>query len=66
MFIYGKIYVTQLMPDSANHELPTLTEAYLYPLYNQFKKNNSEIVPGYSGDVFLILNFTSVPVQIYK
>jgi len=66
MYIYGKTYVTHIMPDNANHELPTLTEAYLYPLYNQFKKNNGEILPGYSGDVFLILNFTAQPIQIYK
>lgn len=66
MYIYGKIYVTPLMPDSAKHKLPTLTDAYLYPLYNQFKKNKDEIIPGYSGDVFLILNFTAQPVQIYK
>lgn len=66
MYIYGKLYVTPLMPDSAKHKLPTLTEAYLYPLYNQFKKNNSEIIPGYSGDIFLILNFTAQPTQIYK
>ena len=66
MYIYGKIYVTPLMPDSANHKLPTLTEAYLYPLYNQFKKNKDEIIPRYSGDIFLILNFTTQPVQIYK
>ncbi len=66
MYIYGKLYVTPLMPDSATHKLPTLTEAYLYPLYNQFKKNSGEIIPGYSGDIFLILNFTTQPVQIYK
>lgn len=66
MYIYGKIYVTPLMPDSANHKLPTLTEAYLYPLYSQFKKNNGEIIPGYSGDVFLILNLVGQPVQAYK
>jgi len=66
MYIYGKIYVTPLMPDSAKHKLPTLTEAYLYPLYNQFKKNNGEIISGYSGDIFLILNLTAQPTQIYK
>ena len=66
MYIYGKLYVTPLMPDSAKHKLPTLTEAYLYPLYNQFKKNNGEIIPGYSGDIFLILNFIAQPTQIYK
>lgn len=66
MYIYGKIYVTPLMPDSASHKLPTLTDAYLYPLYNQFKKNNDEIIPGYSGDVFLILIFMAQPIQVYK
>lgn len=66
MYIYGKIYVTPSMPDSANHKLPTLTEAYLYPLYSQFKKNKGEILPGYSGDIFLILNFNAQSVQVYK
>jgi len=66
MYIYGKLYVTPIMPDSSNHKFPTLTDAYLYPLYSQFKKNNGEILPGYSGDIYLILNFTTQPVQIYK
>ena len=66
MYIYGKLFVTDLMPDSANHKLPTLTDAYLYPLFNQFKKNNGEIIPGYPGDVFLILNISNQPVQVYK
>lgn len=66
MYIYGKLFVTDLMPDSANHKLPTLTDAYLYPLYNQFKKNNGEILPGYTDDIFLILRFSTQPVQIYK
>lgn len=66
MYIYGKLYVTSLMPDSANHKLPTLTDAYLYPLFNQFKKNNNEIIPGYQEDIFLILNFINQPVQVYK
>lgn len=66
MYIYGKLFVTDLMPDSANHKLPTLTDAYLYPLYNQFKKNNGEILPGFPEDIFLILRFSNQPVQIYK
>ena len=66
MYIYGKLFVTPLMPDSANHKLPTLSDAYLFPLYSQFKKNNGEILPGYAGDIFLILNFNSQPIQIYK
>jgi hypothetical protein len=66
MYIYGKLYITDLMPDSANHKLPTLTDAYLYPLYNQFKKNNGEILPGFTQDIFLILKLSNQPVQIYK
>jgi len=66
MYIYGKLFVTDLMPDSAGHKLPTLTEAYLYPLYNQFKKNNGEILPGFPEDIFLILKFNNQPVQVYK
>lgn len=66
MYIYGKNYVTAVMPDSANHKLLTLADAYLYPLYSQFKKNNGEIIPGFQSDVFFILNFAFQPVQIYK
>lgn len=66
MYIYGKLYVTSLMPDSASHKLPTLMDAYLYPLFNQFKKNNGEIIPGYQSDIYLILNFSNQPYQIYK
>ena len=54
------------MPDSANHKLPTLNEAYLYPLFNQFKKNSKLIIPGYHGDIFLILNISNQPLQVYK
>lgn len=66
MYIYGKNFVTPVMPDSVNHRAPTLRDAYLYPLYNQFKKNNGEFVAGYQNDIFLILNFTAQPVQAYK
>jgi hypothetical protein len=66
MYIYGKNYVTAVMPDSVNHKLPTLADAYLYPLFNQFKKNNGEIIPGYQDDVYLILNFAFQPTQVYK
>lgn len=66
MYIYGKLYVTSLMPDSLHHTIPTLTDAYLYPFFNQFKKNNGEIIPGYQGDLFLVLNICSPPAQVYK
>ena len=32
MYIYGKLYVTPTMPDSAGHKLPTLTDAYLFTI----------------------------------
>jgi hypothetical protein len=66
MYIYGKLFVTDLMPDSANHDLPTLTDAYLFPLFNQYKKNIGEIIPGYQGDIYLILNISNQPIQVYK
>jgi hypothetical protein len=66
MYIYGKLFVTSLMPDSANHKLPTLTDAYLYPLYNQYKKNNGAILPDMTDNIFLILNLGNQPVQVYK
>ena len=43
---YEEDFITPLMPESAKHKLPTLTSMLnLYPLYNQFKKNNYEIIP---------------------
>lgn len=66
MYIYGNLYVTSLMPDSVHHKIPTITDAYLYPLYNQFKKNKEEILPGYANDIFLVLNISSQPIQVYK
>lgn len=66
MYIYGKLYITSCMPDSLHHKIPTLTDAYLYPLFNQYKKYRGEIIPGFKGDVFLILNISSQPAQVYK
>jgi len=66
MYIYGRNYVTRSMPDSINHQFPTFINAYLYPLYNQFKKNNGEIIPGFKSEIFLIVNFASTPLQVYN
>jgi len=66
VYIYGKLFVSEMMPDSANHTLSTLSDAYLYPLYSQYRKNKGEIIPGYVDDIFLILNFNSHPIQIFK
>lgn len=54
--IYGELFVTVTMPDSANHSKPTLAQAYLLPLFSQFKKNNGTIIPGDKQTSFLILN----------
>jgi len=66
MYIYGELYVTSWMPDSVHHKIPNLTDAYLFPLFNQYKKNNGQMLPGYQSDIFLILNIYSQPAQVYK
>ena len=38
MPIYGELFITSSMPDSANHNKPTLSDACLLPLYNQYKR----------------------------
>ena len=54
--IYGELFVTATMPDSANHSKPTLAQAYLLPLFSQFKKNNGAISPDNKQTSYLILN----------
>jgi len=66
MYIYGRNYVTHSMPDSIDHQFPTFVNSYLYPLFNQFKKNKGEIYPGCKSEIFLIVNFVSTPLQVYN
>ncbi|MDX9883680.1 MAG: hypothetical protein RBS73_16585 [Prolixibacteraceae bacterium] len=57
MYIYGKLFVTPSMPDSANHKVPVFAEAYLFPLYSNLKKNGNSIISGDNRESFIILNF---------
>lgn len=56
MYIYGDLFVTSTMPDSANHLTPTLSDAYLFPLFSNFKKNGNSLANGDSRESFILLN----------
>lgn len=56
MYIYGELYVTASMPDSANHFIPSFSDAYLFPLYSNLKKNGNSIVNGDNRESYIILN----------
>jgi len=56
MYIYGEVYVTSQMPDSATHKLPTLRSSYLMPIYSQYKKNGGKVHENYEGEMYLFLN----------
>lgn len=66
MPIYGELYVTAIMPDSANHSKPTLRKAYLLPLFNQI--NGKENPEHFGSEVksYLILNMVFGSPQVYK
>jgi hypothetical protein len=66
MPIYGELYVTPTMPDSANHVKPTLRDAYLLPLFNQFKKNNGNIIPRHTDISYLILDIGYEPHTVIR
>jgi len=56
MYIYGEVYVTSQMPDSANHKMPTFRSSYLLPIYSQYKKNGGKIHENYDEEMYLFLN----------
>jgi len=56
MYIYGELFVTATMPDSANHTIPTFSDAYLFPLYSILKKNGNSIINGDSRESYILLN----------
>lgn len=56
MYIYGELFVTSTMPDSANHHFPSLSDAYLFPLYSNLKKNGNSLMDGDSRESFILLN----------
>nr|HPR33141.1 hypothetical protein [Prolixibacteraceae bacterium] len=66
MYIYGEVYVTSNMPDSANHNLPTLRNSYLLPIYSQYKKNQGKVHEQYDDEMYLFLNIKFDPKKTYK
>lgn len=66
LYIYGELFVGHNMPDSANHKLPTLTAAYLKPLYEEYKKNGKAVYPGYKGDFYLWIDIKFEAWKAYR
>lgn len=66
LYIYGELYVGHNMPDSANHNLPTLSGAYLWPLYQHYKANGNQIYPGYEGDFYLWIDIKFESYKAYR
>jgi hypothetical protein len=65
MFIYGEVYVTSQMPDSAKHTMPTFRSAYLMPIYSQYKKNGGKIRENFDDEMYLFLNIKFDPKKTY-
>ncbi|MCF8358786.1 MAG: hypothetical protein K9H26_08520 [Prolixibacteraceae bacterium] len=66
MYIYGEIYVTRHMPDSANHTMPTFSSSYLLPIYSQYKKNRGKIHENYDDEMYLFIDIKFDPKKTYK
>jgi hypothetical protein len=56
MYIYGEVYVTSQMPDSANHTMPTFRSSYLLPIYSQYKKNGGKVHENFDDEMYLFLD----------
>ncbi|MFA9389759.1 MAG: hypothetical protein ACERKD_08120 [Prolixibacteraceae bacterium] len=66
MYIYGEVYVTSEMPDSANHTLPTFRSTYLLPIYSQYKKNQGKINPNFDDEMYLFVDIKYDPKKTYN
>lgn len=66
MYIYGDVYVTQHMPDSANHSKPTFRSTYLMPIYSQYKKNHGKVHENYDQEMYLFINIKFDPKKTYS
>lgn len=66
MYIYGEVFVTEHMPDSANHNLPTLRNTYLLPIYSQYKKNQGKVHANFDEEMYLFLNIKFDPRKTYQ
>ena len=56
MYIYGELFVTASMPDSVSHTVPLFSDAYLFPLFSNLKKNGNSIISGDNRESFILLN----------
>lgn len=65
MYIYGEVYVTSQMPDSANHTMPTLRSTYLLPIYSQYKKNQGKVHESFDDEMYLFLDIKFDPKKTY-
>lgn len=66
MYIYGEVYVTSEMPDSANHSLPTFRSTYLLPIYSQYKKNQGKVHEKFDDEMYLFVNIKYDPKKTYN
>lgn len=66
MYIYGEVYVTTEMPDSANHNLPTFRDTYLLPIYSQYKKNHGKVHANYDDEMYLFVDIKYDPKKTYN
>lgn len=57
--IYGELYLTRNMPETAEHNLPTLRSGIMMPLYSQFKKHNNSIHSDFSDEIFLFIDVST-------
>ncbi|MEM6318845.1 MAG: hypothetical protein AAF960_14330 [Bacteroidota bacterium] len=66
LYIYGELFVGHNMPDSANHDLQTLTDQYLQPLYERYQANNGSIYPNYEETFYLWIDIKFEPKKSYR
>lgn len=66
MYIYGELYITESMPDVAEHTKPTFRSTYLMPIYSQYKKNQGKIHQNYEDEMYLFLDIKFDPKKTYS
>jgi len=66
MYIYGEVYITSQMPDSASHTKPTFRSTYLLPIYSQYKKNQGKVHENFDEEMYLFLNIKYDPKKTYQ
>jgi hypothetical protein len=66
MYIYGEVYVTSQMPDSAKHTMPTFRSSYLLPIYSQYKKNGGKVHEDFNDEMYLFLDIKFDAKKTYQ